>query len=354
MKKLLDEEIDFDNFSSYIEMFVKLVQSKIELCQSCDEVQVGGSYNDGITERGRDMLMYRQLSGEEDIKDFISEVLQFQDFDFDGMDLVDIIEAQLVCPKCGSGIIVNEVFTKRSIDEFWGGLSLEDINNLNHKYGTHITVEKLNQLKEGFIQNPLMLSYENAILRDFIKIINSINRDHEYEAIDISQELYRGRVFPEDTKVIKKTEFLEPPLLKSSHGRFNLMGESNVLYLAIGKDVIPYELNYSPSQGHLYVAKFKISDEIKLIDISSLFSELPKKLFFDNSIDGGYVKEKDILPNIFSACVKYCGFDGIIYNSVHLEHGEPRNVALFKSDKISYVSNECHEYNISYRDKNNA
>lgn len=100
----------------------------------------------------------------------------------------------------------------------------------------------------------------------------------------ISQNLYRGRVFSENVREKQRTEFLAPPVLQSSHGRFNLIGESN----------------------------------------------------------------------IFSACVKYCGFDGIIYNSVHLEHCEPRNVALFKSDKISYVSNECHEYNISYRDKNNA
>lgn len=349
--EILDEVIEFDNFSGYVDKLVELVRSKIELCQSCDEVQTADSYNTAMTEQGRDTSMYRHLSSCEDVNDFIQEILQFQDLSFDSTDLVDKIKERLVCPKCGSEI-VNELYTKNSIDIFWGGLSQSDITQLNRNYDTNITVEKLNKLRDDFIQNPLMLSYDNPIIKDFIKILNAINRDTEYTPIARSQNLYRGRVFSENTREKQNTEFSSPPLLQSSHGRFNLMGESNVLYLATGKDVIPYELSYAPSHGYLYIAKFQPSSEIKLIDINKIFSELPKQLFFDNSIDSRYVKKKYILPNVFSACAKYCNFDGVIYNSVHL-HSDSRNIALFKNDKIDYVSNECLEYNISYEEISN-
>lgn len=347
--EILDEVIEFDCFSGYIDKLVELVQSKIELCQSCDHVQTVDSYNRGITEQGRDMSMYRHLSSGEDVDDFIQGILQFQDLNFDSMDLVDKIKTRLVCPKCGSES-VEQVYTKDSIDIFWSGFSRNDLERLNSKYSTDITGDNLEELRAEFTQNPLMLSYDNSIIKDFIKILKAIHGSREYETIAISQNLYRGRVFSENTIEKQHTEFLAPPVLQSSHGRFNLIGESNVLYLATGKDVIPFELNYLPNQGYLYIAKFKQpSSEMKLIDINKIFSELPKQLFFDNSIDSRYVKEKYILPNIFSACAKYCNFDGIIYNSVHLD-SESRNIALFKNDKIDYVSNECLEYNISYEE----
>lgn len=349
---VLDEEIDFDNFSSYIGMLVKLVQSKIELCKSCDEVQTIDSYHKGITENWTDMSMYRGLSSGKDVDEFIQDILQFQDLKCDGLDLVYKIKERLRCPKCNSEI-VKQVYTKDSIDIFWSGFSREDLDSLSLNYGTSITVEDLKELRTKFTENPLMLSYDNSIIKDFIKILNAIYDYHEYKTIAISQDLYRGRVFSENTREKQSTDFSSPPVLQSSHGRFNLIGESNVLYLATGKDVIPFELNYLLNQGYLYIAKFQPSSEIKLIDINKIFSELPKQLFFDNSIDSRYVKKKYILPNVFSACAKYCNFDGVIYNSVHL-HSDSRNIALFKNDKIDYVSNEFLEYNISYEEISNA
>lgn len=295
---VLDEEIDFDNFSSYIGMLVKLVQSKIELCKSCDEVQTIDSYHKGITENWTDMSMYRGLSSGKDVDEFIQDILQFQDLNFDGLDLVDEIKERLRCPKCNSEI-VEEVYTEDSIDIFWSGFSREDLDSLSLNYGTSITVEDLKELRTKFTENPLMLSYDNSIIKDFIKILNAIYDYHEYKTIAISQNLYRGRVFSENTKEKQNTEFLTPPILQSSHGRFNLIGESNVLYLATGKDVIPFELNYLPNQGYLYIAKFQSRSGVKLIDINDIYSELPKKLFFDNSIDSRYIKEKYTLSNIF-------------------------------------------------------
>lgn len=254
----------------------------------------------------------------------------------------DKLVKRLHCSHCGNSSfdLCSEIGMK---DKFEKEVE-ENVNKANKLYGNE--VRELEQLLESY---PL-LAYKHK----FAKKIYEEIKGNKLPIITVQGTYYRARKV-ESSEVITTKKMCNPPLGKSTEGRFNHAGQSH-LYLANEKITAIKEVASNEESILVWCQKYELSESINdIIDLSFDWAKLTPStstllisLKMNNAISR-YDRNKDnwkpdyCLTRYIMDCAKSLGFNGIKYNSIKDEYSY--DLVLFYPDrvKVKHIGNPCIE-----------
>lgn len=188
-----------------------------------------------------------------------------------------------------------------------------------------------NLLKESIRETPFLV-LKNSLASKTFEILEDLSKSKD--KFTIQNTLFRGRVI--SNKKVKKKDFLSPPKSITNEGRYNHLGIP-VIYAADNKITCFNELR-QPEQD-LHIAEFSINKELRLLNLNDIdFAEgtdllkaiVLSSLTSSKTDDSSKYKPEYYFTRFISDCCKFLKFDGIIYPSVQIGHGE--NYMLFDTD----------------------
>ncbi|MCP1994632.1 RES family NAD+ phosphorylase [Flavobacterium sp. HSC-61S13] len=186
-------------------------------------------------------------------------------------------------------------------------------------------------LKQQIRETPYM-ALKNELALKVYEILEYISTKTNFIKLDFP--LFRGRIIEKEE--YSNSDFLAPPPNSTNEGRYNHLGIP-VIYCADTKNTCFTELR-KPEQN-LYIAKFEIKKELKLLDLNSVgdFLEWDKdnllnaivlsSIMSSKTNDDSKYKPEYYFTRFISDCCKSLNYDGIIYPSV--QTGEGKNYILF-------------------------
>lgn len=263
------------------------------------------------------------------------------------------------------GIIKDYKFdTAEDIVELWYG----HIDGVRWSFGERIKDKKdnyISQLEKDLLEkNHFLLeeSFKEKILNFVDYLSNNINIDSIYYRARIG---YKEKIKNNNSNYLdKSTDFVyEPfkyqdigsvPVKKSQEGRLNKKGES-FLYLATDIETAISEVR--PDPDHIVsVAKFKLIDNIKVVDFDKAFILLSenentiKEFTFLAHIEQilSHPVTKDekhlyFISQFFADVFRKIGFDGVLFSS-SISQGQ--NLVVFNPDNFKYIENSSKVFNI--------
>jgi hypothetical protein len=225
-------------------------------------------------------------------------------------------------------------------------VTLESIpNEYEDKYGIQFSAHQLSQFKEFIYTYPL-LAHKHEVGDMIYQYIKKHFDSNDYEILTVGSTLYRGRLRKRDQTTFDKNELWNPPIGKSSHGRYNMIGVS-VLYCSSAKEGIPYEIN--PQLNDIIdIATIRTKEDMSIVNLDKLFNGL--ETYFSQKVsESKALKETYILTSFISDCCREVGFNGIKYFG--LGNDQYINYALsnFEQNKdIEICEVKSYEFSVKY------
>ena len=179
-----------------------------------------------------------------------------------------------------------------------------------------------------------------------------------FKTLDYPKEVFRARI-SKDNNLIPKEKMGKPPLGRSTQGRANPIGIS---YLYVASDIKTAISEIRPHKGALVtVAKIKLPDNLKFLDIRSPKNTISPFSFSDNVLEALY-KDLDLLERFgeelskpvlpqeadmeylssqyLCEMIKHYGFTGLLYKS---SVGEGFNIVIFDNVELDFLELEMYE-----------
>jgi hypothetical protein len=245
---------------------------------------------------------------------------------------IEKIKKHLYCPHCGHDDLTwdDEIGVKTDYEKKVDGL-MEEVAIVHGN--------DLKYLKKLIDKNPLLV-YKDPLAQDIFDEIEN----KKFPITKIKDKFYRARKV-EDSKILDSDELKCPPTGKSNEGRFNHAGQSH-LYLASDKETAIREISEGHNSLLLWYQEFDVEKEINnILDLSYSFGNISLSssvLFlalteYNDAVykDGGNLdnwKPDYFLTRYIMDCAKYCGYNGIKYNST--KDGVGHNFVLFYPEKV--------------------
>ncbi|MED1531692.1 RES domain-containing protein [Bacillus altitudinis] len=172
---------------------------------------------------------------------------------------------------------------------------------------TSLSTKDVFNLYRHLVEFP-MLGLEHPVGR---RIFDEINMN-----LIIVENLNLFRVRSRDIK-IRKLPFTDKEMFKAPHGvsgqgRYNFGGHGE-LYTCNVKEVALNEIVSDDPNLRYDIIEWKLTEPVKLLDLSDSGSPLVQYCSFEKSTQNG---QEYLLPNFLAQCAKYHGVYGIIYESV--------------------------------------
>lgn len=257
-------------------------------------------------------------------------------FDYELSDKsIEKIKEHLFCPYCGHEDFSwdYEIGVKSDYEKKIEKLMAE----VSAIHGTD-----LKRLIKFIEKNPLLV-YKDPLAQD---VFNEIERKG-FPVTEVKGKFYRARKV-ENSNILDSDELHCPPMGKSHEGRFNHSGQSH-LYLASDIETAINEVSSDCFSQLIWYQEFVVKNKVgNIIDLSYTFGDIS----LSSSVlclaltecrdaiykDGGNKenwKPDYFLTRFIMDCAKYCGYNGIKYNSTKSVLGY--NVVLFFPEKIKLI-----------------
>lgn len=309
--QIIMQNIEIINLTIEIEKISKFLSGKIDSCLGCSEIL--------RTEEREDIKIVKSL----DIDDFINNYIS-------NYKLGEEIKSKLECSNCGNSNLIR-IITKDEMDNFSRMVSFLE------QFGIEITKLELEKFQNYLRMYP-MLAFKNITGKKIMEAIK-ISFDKQKVILCKKTKLYRGRKRKQDEKKYLKDQLKMPPERNTGHGRYNFIGES-ILYCTNDIKQLPEELDLSFNE-EIDVVSLVLKEDVKIFPINEIFENFQEN-FMQCNVESHNLKEKYLLTNYVSQCVKNVGYNGIEYNSI--ADDDVINYAFF-SEKIVKYSNQIKTYN---------
>jgi len=210
--------------------------------------------------------------------------------------------------------------------------------------------EDINSIAELSENTPFLL-LSNYFANETFELLKKLAESTTSNKIE--QTLYRARIATQIGE-LSFNQFLFPPKKFIQEGRYNHAGQQ-VLYAASDFDTCFREVR----KALCYVAEFKISQNIKVLDLSDpeashvKFAEELSALVFSSLMSReldteGYHKPCYVFSRFIADCAKLAGFDAIKYPSTKIV-GKNFNIVFINED---IVNNSIEFIQMSLKDSN--
>lgn len=245
------------------------------------------------------------------------------------------IMQHLYCPSCGNSSfdLCLDIGVKTEFDK-------EVDKHMDEVYGLYGSeVRELEKLLESF----QLLAYQNKLAKRIYKEIQG----KKLPISSASGKFYRARKV-ESSEVISSNNMYNPPIGKSTEGRFNHSGQSH-LYLANEKITAIKEVASDEKPLLVWCQEFEIIDTVNdILDLSFDWDKLTPStstlllsLKVHNSIERNDRNQENWKPDYYLTryimdCAKSLGFNGIKYNSVKDSYSY--DLVLFYPEKVNIKS----------------
>lgn len=278
---------------------------------------------------------YRDLIKEQNkinLNDYINELDTFADYTSHSLhqindnydDIKIVFEPKQISLQSPDNedvkINISESDKVMSISNLVGEISFEDCADfINH------------------LSNYPMLGLKHSTGEQIYQAINSFKKTSIKNI-----ELFRIRESTsKKTMRYTENEMFQPQYKSPKQNRFSMAG-LNPLYLCSSLDVAKLETEITALSKYTYI-RINLTNKLQVLDITDsdidLFNYCHKKA--EKTSVNLYTEY--LLPNFVADCAKACGFDGIIYNSVH--NDTAKNYVLFEVGKRDFKVLEYHGFN---------
>lgn len=364
---LIRNEVFFQLDDNWMENFYDLlghiISNSISSCESCSEIsEVEDRTRRYFNEPGEEEILERYtrlIPVGNELNDFVQET-------FDGIEMdsdkVEEICKNIVCPNCGHGRgqVYEEkidygrfgswdtIYTQDDKDNFEQDFFGDEIALALSKIEESISVEDLEKLEFEKITNSIVQSnrtfkeLNKIISKSFKENLNAKNSNYHFPKRNVLRKYtmpkrYQTYRVAKNSKMspIYKTDRMFPLPFEYSpnHGRYNEIGYS-VLYLSNDINNLENEVKVTLNDC-LDCGVFRFKKNKVLFPVDLLFEQVEYQKMINKSVPNDsneknkrvYFREY-ILTNIIAQICKNCGYDGIVYGSVH--SGNALNYAFFE------------------------